>query len=156
MRRALLPLLMLSLAARAEDNPELPPPPRLGEPAPPAALPPLEAPPPLGPPVVVVGTVESESVRVALVPHEAHLQACAQSARPEVSPGKPGALPTGEITFRITVRRGKATLSVDSTTAPGLEWIEPCLQKELVHVEWPVRRGAFQVPVMVEPAPAQP
>lgn len=155
MRRAILPLLMLSLAARAEDNPELPPPPRLGDPAQ-APAPPMEAPPSLRPPVVMVGTVASESVRVTLLPHEAHLQACAQTERPEVSPGKPGALPTGEITFQITVRRGKASLAVANTTEPGLEWIEPCLQKELVHVDWRVRRGEFQVPVMIEAAPAAP
>lgn len=135
MRRALIPLFLVSLSARAQDTP-LPPPPRLGEPQ------------------IAVGALESETLTVALLPHAPRMQACASTPMPAVSQGKPGALPTGQITFQVRLRRGKATLAVASTTEPGLEWITPCLERVLVDVAWPMRRGAFEVPVVVEPAAA--
>ena len=69
---------------------------------------------------------------------------------PSVVDRGPVTLPVdGRVLLQIKLRRGKAALVTAAEVAAGLEWLTPCLSRELAAVEWPVRRGTAQIPVHV-------
>jgi hypothetical protein len=53
--------------------------------------------------------------------------------------------PTGSLDLRLTIRRGKVKLVTASAVDPGLEWITPCLQRQLAAHEWPVDKDVLDV-----------
>jgi hypothetical protein len=54
---------------------------------------------------------------------------------------------------QVRIRRGQARLVTVEDVLPGLEPLAPCLERELMRVEWGVRRGDVELPVSVSPAP---
>ena len=53
----------------------------------------------------------------------------------------------GRVLLNIQVRRGKVSLVTVAEAASGLDWLTPCLQRELSAVTWPVRRANAELTV---------
>jgi len=100
-------------------------------------------------------TVTSEATvqrSFAIVPRDTlpglDLRVCAaQPPPPQVAlPAEAAAM-----TFQIVLRRDRVRLVTVSEAEPGLEWLTPCLERELASFEWPWRRGKYDVTLEVQP-----
>ncbi|MCB9763680.1 MAG: hypothetical protein H6739_28180 [Alphaproteobacteria bacterium] len=91
-------------------------------------------------------------IREALDPHALHLDACLTQPPAAAKGPKVTSWPSGQVVLQVKVRRGAVTVVTTSSTDPGLEWLQPCLERELAEVTWPVQRGELEVPLEVEAA----
>lgn len=58
--------------------------------------------------------------------------------------------PDGQLVFQIKIRRGRIAVSSLASADQGLDFLTPCLQRELAAVEWPVKRAKGEVEVTIE------
>jgi hypothetical protein len=58
--------------------------------------------------------------------------------------------PAGEVAFKVVVNRKGVKAVTTSSVEPGLEWITPCLERELAAFSWE-KKGKFDVNVTVRP-----
>ena len=76
------------------------------------------------------------------------LRVCAaQSPPPRAAPPAE----TAALTFQVVLRRDRVRAVTLSDVEPGLEWLTPCLERELTSFEWPWRRGKHDVTLEVQP-----
>ena len=64
-------------------------------------------------------------------------------------PALAGTPPSGVLSFSVVVRRGEVKVVTSAPVDPSLEWLSPCLERELASHEWD--RGRHEVEVRVEP-----
>ncbi len=131
-------LLLLAGLALAEDPATAP--------EPPAEAPATAAEAPAPPaPVLELGPVRSVAEKALIAPGELRVSHCLDVASaPAVDNGS---MPTGALQLRVTVRRGKVKLVTATSVDPGLEWLAPCLTRQLAEHTWPVKRGELDVPI---------
>ena len=55
----------------------------------------------------------------------------------------------GRVLLQLKLRKGKATLVTVTEVDKGLDWLTPCLERELAAVEWPIRKAKLEVPFHV-------
>lgn len=138
MHRSLL--LFLALAAPAWADP-----PEDAAASDVAAAPPAEAPP--AGVRLSLGTIESVIHKERVEPRSLELAPCA-TLPPERAPN-PAA---GTLVLQVVVRKGRADFVTVASADPGVEWLAPCLQRQLATVEWPTKRDTVTVPVTLEAA----
>lgn len=126
-------LLLLAGLAVAED--------------PPADAPEPAADPAPATPVLQLGPVRSVAEKALVSPGDLHLDRCLDAVpAPRVDTDR---APTGSLELRLTVRRGKVKLVTANSVDPGLEWLTPCLSRELASQSWPVKKGEFDLPIQL-------
>lgn len=149
-------LVLLSLAAFAQDTPPADPAPASPEveevpevPEPPVAEPQAE---PLEPEeapelVVELGPVHFLAERDLPVP-ALTFDRCVGLTPPGSMSGRTNP-PDGQLVFQVKIRKGKVALSSVASSSTGLDFVTPCLQRELASVEWPVKRAEGEIHVQV-------
>jgi hypothetical protein len=94
-----------------------------------------------------VGTIESVIHKERVEPRSLELAPCA--TLPAERAPNPAA---GTLVLQVVVRKGRADLVTVASADPGVEWLVPCLQRQLATVEWPTKKDTVTVPVTVEAA----
>lgn len=136
--------LVLTAPALADDAPAVP-----SEPAPEAdpADPPAKEPEPAAPAAatIAVGPIESVAYKERVQLKGLALDTCLEAPQLPVTSAPGG----GQLVLEVVLRRGKASVVTVASVDPGLEWLTPCLKRELAAYEWPVKQGKLAVPVTV-------
>lgn len=141
-------LLTLALAQEPPEDPaveESPPEESVSEAVEPPAAEPEAVEEPVAP-VIEVGTVQFFAVKDPVVP-ALDFDACA------VTPSAPRTARTGmedgQVRLQLTFKKGRISLVTVTETSPSLDWVTPCLKRELAAVEWEIKKGRAEVPVTV-------
>ena len=83
-------------------------------------------------------------------PSALHLDRCVAGPR-HASPSATPQVQTGAARLQVVLRRGQVKVVTTTSISEGLEWMAPCLERQLAEWSWPVKRGRFAVPLTVEP-----
>lgn len=102
------------------------------------------------PPVLTLGPIVSSANLDVQPPAALRLGSCIE-ALPAPRRG-PAWQSDQALMVQLRLKRGRARLVTVSDVPKGLEPLRPCLERELAAVEWPVKRGTLEVPVVLEPA----
>lgn len=92
----------------------------------------------------VVIVVEDKAVVLETTTPGLSLGACS------VPPPVASIPPAGELAFKVVVNRKGVKAVTTASVAPGLEWLTPCLERELAAFSWD-DKGKFEVNVTVRP-----
>lgn len=150
MRRFHLAALAFAFAvpALADDAPAEPAAPAVeADPAAAPADPPASAAP--AAPRIAVGPVESVTYKERVQHEGLALDTCLEAPQLPATTAAGG----GQLVLEVVLKRGKVSVVSVASVDPGLEWLTPCLKRELATYQWPVERGKLAVPVSVAPAP---
>lgn len=106
-----------------------------------------EPPPPAdAEPTVAFGPVVSEARVTAPDPADLRLGPCIEKLPPPPALSEDSAL-----MLQVRIRRGRARIVTAADVAPGLEPLTPCLERELLRVDWGVKKADVELPVTVAP-----
>lgn len=92
-----------------------------------------------------VGTIVNVAQKEVLGVGELELTSCIAGAAS--APVQPARATSGAVELRVTLKRGKVRLVTATTVDPGLEWLAPCLERQLAAHAWPLKQGVLRVPV---------
>lgn len=98
-------------------------------------------------PIFEVGPIAFTAVKEAPTPQFAFDTCAAMAPTPPLAARS--SPPDGQLVFQLTFRKGRVELVTVAHTEPHLDWLTPCLKRELAHVEWEIRKGKAEVPVHV-------
>lgn len=96
-------------------------------------------------PTLQVGPVISVAHKEVVGIGELELSPCV--ARAAAVPVQPPVATGGAVELRVTLKRGKVRLVTTTTVDEGLEWLTPCLERQLAAHSWPLKQGVLDVPV---------
>ena len=98
-------------------------------------------------PAFEVGEIEFFAVKDATSP-DLTFDTCAALAPSTPLSARTG-IEDGQVRLQLTFRKGKVSLVTVTETQPSLDWVTPCLKRELAAVEWDIKKGRAEVPVTV-------
>jgi len=112
---------------------------------------------PVGPQPLSLGPVVFNPLKTApaltqIDPRSLQLNTCLTGpspSQPEPAANDPIG---GEVRLQVTIRRGQAKLVTTTSVSSGLEWLTPCLERQLAEWTWPIGRARLEVQVPVEKA----
>lgn len=107
------------------------------------APPPVVEPP--APPAIAVGPVLNVAQKEIIGVGTLELAPCVAVAAS--APAQPARATAGAVELRVTLKRGQVRLVTATTVDPGLEWVAPCLERQLAAHAWPLDRGVLKVPI---------